>query len=107
MTPTGIKPCNNKVEGIIKLDELRTLQQLRWFIGMANYYHHFWPKQMHYMVPLTDLIKVSVKAFKRVWTSKCSEAFQAIKLLIARQVLLTFPNFNNIFVIEKDASDLQ
>ena len=38
ITPDGIKPLKKKIEGIMALDEPKTLKQLRGFIGMVNFY---------------------------------------------------------------------
>jgi len=37
LTPKGIKPLTNKIKAIIRMKRFTTLQQLRSFLGMANF----------------------------------------------------------------------
>lgn len=107
LTPDGIKPLRKKIEGIMALDEPKTLKQLRGFIGMVNFYRDFWKSRAHLMAPLTSLTKIDRKQFAKAWTTKHSQCFQAIKTMIAEDVLLTYPDPNKPFLIQTDASDLQ
>ena len=107
LTPTGIKPLRKKIEGIMTLDEPKTLKQLRGFIGMVNFYRDFWKSRAHLMAPLTSLTKIDKKNFKKAWKAEHSKCFQEIKSMIAEDVLLTYPDPNKPFLIQTDASDLQ
>ena len=108
LTPTGVKPLRKKIEGIMALDEPKTLKQLRGFIGMVNFYRDFWKNRAHLMAPLTSLTKIDKKLFKSSWTDQHSKCFHEIKNMIAEDVLLTYPDPNKPFLIqETDASDLQ
>ena len=107
LTPAGIKPLKKKIEGIMALDEPKTLKQLRGFIGMVNFYRHFWKNRAHLMAPLTSLTKIDKKLFKSAWTEQHSKCFHEIKNMIAEDVLLTYPDPNKPCLIQTDASDLQ
>ena len=41
------------------------------------------------------------------WTEECQEAFDKMKMLIAKETLLTYPNFSKPFDIHTDASKVQ
>ena len=56
------------------------------------------------MAPITAL--TSSKS-KFIWTEKCQKAFETIKRVMSRQVLLAFPDFSKPFEIYCDASDNQ
>ena len=56
------------------------------------------------IAPLTKLTSKNVK-FK--WTDVEQKAFDDIKRHVAREVLLSYPNFNEEFVIHADASQTQ
>jgi hypothetical protein len=41
------------------------------------------------------------------WTPECQEAFDQMKAIMAKETLVTFPNFKKEFEIHTDASKLQ
>ncbi len=100
----GIRPTMKKVEAITKIATPTTRKQLRSFIGMVNYYRDMWPKRSHLLAPLSAL--TSSKA-KWNWTEECQKSFDQIKAMIARETLLTYPDFNKPFEIHTDASQVQ
>ena len=107
VTKDGLKPWPKKVEGILNIAPPKTLTQLRAFIGCVNFYRDFWNKRAHVMAPLTALTKVPKKEFARHWTAECDDAFKATKAMVAKDILLAYPDPNKLFVIETDASDKQ
>ena len=100
----GVRPTLKKVEAIKQLAVPKTKKQLRSFIGMVNYYRDVWPKRAHLLAPLSAM--TSTKA-KWLWTEEHQEAFDNMKLLIAKETLLTYPDFNKKFEIHTDASKVQ
>jgi transposase InsO family protein len=63
-----------------------------------------WPQRSHLLAPLSSLTSVKVK-WK--WTKEHQDAFEQMKALIAKETLLTFPDFSKEFEIHTDASKLQ
>ena len=55
MTPTAVKPMKKKVDAILKMERPQNRTQIRSFIGAVNYYKSLWPRQAHFMKPLTAL----------------------------------------------------
>ena len=100
----GVRPTMKKVEAISNIAPPKTRKQLRSFIGMVNYYRDMWPKRSHYLAPLSTLTSKNVKW---EWTDVHQEAFENMKKLIAKETLLTYPDFNKPFEIHTDASDVQ
>ena len=100
----GIRPSQNKVQAILQLKSPTTRKQLRRFIGMVNYYRDMWPQRSHFLAPLSSLTSVKVR-WK--WTAEHQEAFEQMKALIAKETLLTYPDFSKEFEIHTDASKLQ
>ncbi len=76
---------------MIQMAPPTTKKQLRRFIGMINYYRDMWQHRSDVLTPLTTL---SGKTAKWEWTDKHQKAFERIKTILGRQVLLTYPNFN-------------
>ena len=94
----------NKVEAILAIQYPKTRKQLRGFIGMVNFYQDMWPKRSELLAPLSTMTSTKVP-FK--WTQEHEEAFSKMKKIMAREILLAFPDFSKPFVIHTDASKLQ
>jgi RNase H-like domain found in reverse transcriptase len=71
---------------------------------MVNYYWDMRPQRSHFLAPLSSMTLAKVK-WK--WTHEHQEAFEHMKALMAKEMLVTFPNFNKEFEIHTDASKLQ
>ena len=99
-----IQPSMKKVEGMLNIAIPKTRKELRWFIGMINYYRDMWPKRSLLLAPLSSLTSSKVK-WK--WTEEHTQAFNSLKEMIAKETLLAYPDFNEPFVIHTDASKVQ
>jgi RNase H-like domain found in reverse transcriptase len=71
---------------------------------MVNYYRDMWPPRSHLLAPLSSL---TLAKSKWNWTSECQNAFEDMKRLIAKDTLLTYPNFKKPFEKHTDASKVQ
>ena len=60
-----------------------------------------WPRRPHTLATLTKLTFIKNKC---KWTKVEQDAFEKIKRVVARNTLLTYPHFNEIFKIHIDAS---
>jgi hypothetical protein len=104
ITRGGIKPLNKKVEAINNLATPKTRRELRKFIGLVNYYRDLWPKRSETMGPLCALTS---KAVRWKWTEVHQVAFDTMKKIVAREVILSYPDFNEPFEIHTDTSAVQ
>ena len=104
ITNKGIQPSVNKITAILDIKPPSTRKQLRRFIGIVNYYRDMWPKRSETLAPLTNLTS---KSNKWKWTEVEQNAFDQMKALIAKETLLTYPNFSEVFEIHTDASKVQ
>jgi Reverse transcriptase (RNA-dependent DNA polymerase) len=75
VTTAGIRPLPSKLEVIVQRKALKTLKQLRSFLGLVNYYRDMWKRRSHLLTPLTEVTKVprGSKVFK--WTEAQDKAF--------------------------------
>ena len=71
---------------------------------MVNYYRDMWKGRSDALAPLTALTSKTVP-FQ--WTSKEQQAFEKVKTIVCRDVLLSYPDFSKPFHIHTDASKFQ
>ncbi len=101
ITRQGIRPIKRKIEAIQKIAEPTTKKELRSFIGVVNYYRDMWIRRSHVLSPLAALTS---KGAKWKWNDEHRKAFNDIKNIISREVMLAYPDFSKPFVIHTDAS---
>jgi hypothetical protein len=102
---TCVQPLPKKVEAIKNMVRPTThVKKLRRFIGMVNYYRDMWVRRSELLALLTSMTSKNVK-FN--WTDEHQKAFENIKKIICREVMLDFRDFSKPFHIYTDASDKQ
>ena len=62
-----------------------------------------WKSRSEVIAPLT---KLKSKNVPYIWTNEQQIAFEKIKTIISKEVLLSYPDFSKRFDIYTDASDL-
>ena len=82
-----------------------TLQkEVRQLIGVVKYYNNIWARYSHKLAPLTNNESNNVK-FKR--TKIEQDKFDEIKRIVARGLFLAYPDFNEAFKNDTNASKLK
>jgi hypothetical protein len=56
LTRDGIKPQINKVQAILAIKPPTGVRQLRYFLGMVQYYCELWARQSNMLASLTLLV---------------------------------------------------
>ena len=97
-------PLPDKVEAIKNIAVLTSKKYLRTFIGLINYNRHMWQHRSEILAPLSSMTS---KQAKWNWSKECQKVFESIKKLGPRESKLSFPNFNEPYVIHWDASKVQ
>jgi hypothetical protein len=117
LTRDGITPQSNKVQAILLIQPPTNVKQLRHFLGMVHYYCDLWARRSKMLTPLTSLVGESsqtkvtrAKGTKKVpwyWDEIHQRAFDHVKATIAREVVLAYPDYSNVFKIYTNASSKQ
>ncbi len=100
----GIQPVQSKVQAMLNIAAPKSKTEVRRFIGLVNFYRDMWIRRSDLLAPLTKLTSANAKF---IWTEVEQTAFDKIKKVIARETLLTYPNFSETFHIYTDASQYQ
>ena len=115
LTRDGIMPQKKKVAAILALKPPKNIKELRRVLGIVQFYRDIWEKRTDLLAPLTDLVaecgvsknKKHKKPKPWRWDEEHKAAFQKIKKIIARDVVLAYPDYSKKFVIYTDASTRQ
>nr|VZI16354.1 unnamed protein product [Spirometra erinaceieuropaei] len=98
----GIKPVPEKVSVISTFPVPTTISQLRRFLWMVNYYHHFLPHGATILQPLNSLLTHSKKTL--VMTEEAVTSFNDVKAALADATLLAHPRSDAQLTLMADAS---
>jgi RNase H-like domain found in reverse transcriptase len=74
-------------------------------LGMTNFYNKFIPQYSSLAVPLTNLTKKR-EPDRLNWSQEHDQAFQALKDCLAKDPILVWPNRNEDFHLQTDASGI-
>ena len=102
----GIKPDPKKVQALTALQRPKSLQELRSFLGLANYFRRFMKGYAKEVGPLLALTRGKYAATwtDNLWGPAQQKAFDWVKATLASQPVLTNPDLNKPFVVTTDAS---
>lgn len=89
-----------KNESIQTWPELKTLRELRVFLGLTDYHCLFVAHFAALAAPLTQLLRK--EAF--VWSQEATGAFAQLRKAMSSTLVLALPNFSIPFIIQTNAS---
>lgn len=103
----GIKPPEEKVKVITDYPRPRTIEELRRFLGMLNFYREHIPNAAVIQTPLNAFLHNSKKRDKTIitWDDQATRSFEACKESIRNAALLAHPSHKATLAIFTDASD--
>lgn len=95
----------DKVDRILNAPNPRTKKDVRAFIGLAGYYRKFIPNFAAIVAPLTDATRKGSPNVVQ-WGAEQQGAFDILKGLLSKDPVLKLPNFDQVFVLRTDASNV-
>jgi len=85
----------------------KSFDEVRRFVGFANYMGQFVPNFSRSIVTLTDMLKVQKEVRRKfVWTEVANAEFDNIRKELMASAGLVIPDLRGDFVVETDASGL-
>lgn len=104
VTPSGLKPCQSKIEAINGVPVPRTVKQIKSFLGLTGYYRKFIRNYSSIAGPMIKYLKKDVKM--NIDDPSYIEAFEKLKRIITNPPILSYPDFNKKFIVTTDASNV-
>ena len=101
VTPAGLRPNNRNLDAVKHFPVPTNLRQLRQFLGLTSHYRRF---IMNYSQLAHPLYQLTRKGALFHWTADCESAFESLRMKLITAPVLAYPNFDNDFVLETDAS---
>ncbi len=103
ITQEGLKMDDHKVKAILDWELPKLVSSLRSFLGLASYYCKFIKNFVKITAPLTNLLKKSIGTYE--WDGTCDKAFETLKGILVKTLVLKLPDFDKDFEIHSDAPD--
>ena len=98
----GVKTDPEKTKAVEAWPVPQNVKELRSFLGFSSYYRRFVRNYATIAAPLHALTKDGQK-FQ--WSAQCQEAFKCLKAALAHSPVLQYPDPQQPFVLDTDASD--
>ncbi|CAA6668925.1 unnamed protein product [Spirodela intermedia] len=98
----GVSADPDKVRVIISWPRPPNVHDTRSFIGLATFYRHFVQNFSSVTAPIIDCLKMD--PFQ--WTEAADQAFERVKALMTQAPVLRVLDFNKVFEVTCDASDI-
>lgn len=98
----GVQVDQSKISTMQQWPKPSTITELRGFLGLTGYYRKFVKNYGTIARPLTEMTRKG--GFR--WTAEAESAFTELKEAMTKTPVLALPNFEVIFEVHTDASDV-
>lgn len=101
----GLSP--SRKEAIAKIPFPSNLQQMRSFLGSANFFNSFMPNYSQLTASLTDMTKKDFNwTDPTTWAHDYERDFNAFKLALSQAVEIFYPDYDLEWILRTDASQI-
>lgn len=108
VSPEGTRPPQDRVQAVMDFPPPKTVQGVRRFLGMLNYYRRFVPNAAQFQAPLIQAVVATngkgAKPF--IWSPELLEQFEACKMSLSDATLLQHPVSGAALGLFTDASSV-
>ena len=101
ITPSGLKPNSDHLMAVENFPVPKDIKSLKQFLGLSSFYRRFVRNFAKIAEPLHRLTR---KDIPFVWNSDCQQSYEYLKSKLIESPVLAYPNFNEDFCLETDAS---
>ena len=108
ISPEGVSADPSKIEAIATWPEPKSVQEVRSFLGFCSYYRDFIPNFARVASPIQGLVVGKTKGVRLppfIWPDAARKAFYQLKELFATTPVLSYPNEDDPFILDTDASN--
>lgn len=90
----GTRPPEDRIKDLKEFPQPKTIQGMRRFLGMINFYRRFLPDAAKFQAPLIDAVAASQSKGKQPfpWTAQLEESFDACKESLSSATMLVHPD---------------
>ena len=101
MSASSVSMDPRKVEAVMSWERLKSIFEIRSFLGLAGYYRRFIEDFSQLAAPMTKLTRKKVKF---VWDDSCERAFQELKRRLTSAPILIVPKRGQRYTVYCDDS---
>lgn len=107
ISKNGLKPLEDQIKVISEFPRPKTVEELRRFLGMLNFYRRHLPKAAAIHSKLNPFLHNARKKDKSLipWSDETIEAFEQCKQSLQRAVTLSFPSADAPISLMTDCSN--
>lgn len=102
ISAAGVSTDPDKVSTVRDWPEPRDTKELRSFLGLASYYRRF---VKDFATLASPLHRLTQKGQTFHWDEDCATAFSALRMALVGAPVLQYPDPNQPFILDTDASD--
>ncbi|XP_068662914.1 uncharacterized mitochondrial protein AtMg00860-like [Aristolochia californica] len=96
----GVKVDQTKIQAVTDWPPPISITTLREFLGLTGYYRKFIHNYGHIATPLNNLFRKNDFS----WSELADHSFHQLKEAISSALVFQLPDFDELFVVECDAS---